>query len=62
MIVIDSSALIAMLQDEPERVKFASMCLEPRESPLTPALSPWERESARSRCSGVPSPMGRGTG
>jgi ribonuclease VapC len=25
MIVIDSSALIAMLQDEPERVKFASI-------------------------------------
>ena len=31
MIVIDSSALIAMLQDEPERAKFASIIAHARQ-------------------------------
>ncbi len=39
-----------------ERDRYAS------KSPLAPTLSPWERGSGSSRCSGVPSPRGRRTG
>ena len=59
MIVIDSSALIAMLQDEPERAKFASMCLEPKG--ISPHPSPLPMgEGVRSQPSLFGRPLSHG--